>query len=118
MKRELITISDSGAVAVPNNVKMSIYEIGDLFGVYYQSIKRAIRTIEKTGVADGDYSMSCTVEGLKVYPEYYGLDMIVAVAFRVQSAKAEIFRQWIVNKAGRHGITTTLVLPLQNAILN
>ncbi|HML65966.1 MAG TPA: hypothetical protein PKC55_14130 [Dysgonomonas sp.] len=118
MKRELITISDSGAVAVPNNVKMNICEIAELFGVYYQSTKRTIRAIEKTGVTDGDYSMSCTVEGVKVYPEYYGLDMVMAVAFRVQSAKAEIFRQWIVNKVGRHGITTTLVLPLQNAILN
>jgi hypothetical protein len=36
---------------------------------------------------------------MTIYPDYYGLEMIVAVAFRVQSHNAKIFREWVVNKA-------------------
>ena len=76
MKRDIITI-ENGVVTVPGNVRMSICEIADLFEAFYQTVKRNIRAIEKTGIAGGDYSMSCTVEGQKAYPEYYGLEMIV-----------------------------------------
>jgi hypothetical protein len=99
MKRETITISDTGGVNVPDNVRMTIGEIAGLFGIYYQTTKRHIRTIEKSAVAGGDYSMSCTVEGMQVYPDYYGLEVIIAVAFRVQSQNAEIFRNWITRQA-------------------
>ncbi|KAA6306416.1 hypothetical protein EZS27_041927, partial [termite gut metagenome] len=77
-----------------------------------------VRAIEESGIAGGDCSMCGTADELKVSPDYYGLDMVVAVAFRVQSAKAEIFRRWIIKKAVRHDITATLVVPLQNALLN
>jgi hypothetical protein len=98
-KKEVITISDAGTITVPNNTRMTIGEIADLFGIYYQTAKRHIRAIEKSGVAGGDNSMSCTVEGMTIYPDYYGLEMIIAVAFRVQSHNAKIFREWIVRKA-------------------
>jgi hypothetical protein len=35
----------------------------------------------------------------KEYPDYYGLEMIIAVAFRVQSKNAKLFRNWLVRKA-------------------
>lgn len=92
MKNRRITISDNGTIIVPSEVRMNISEIADLFDIYDQSVKRHIRAIEKSGVADGDFSMCCIVEGTKIYPDYYGLEMVVAVAFRVQSAKTYIFR--------------------------
>jgi len=94
MKRKMITISDNGTVSVSNEVQMSILEIADLFGIYYRRVKKCVRDIQKSGIADGDYSMCCTVEGEKVYPEYYGLEMVIAVAFKVQSVRADIFRKW------------------------
>ncbi|MDR2954841.1 MAG: hypothetical protein LBV43_07160 [Prevotella sp.] len=97
-ERNTVTISDSGVVSVPDRVRMTISEIADLFDIYYQTAKRHIRAIEKSGVAGGDNSMSCTVEGMTIYPDYYGLEMIIVVAFRVQSHNAKIFREWIVNK--------------------
>lgn len=96
MKRGIITIADNGTVSVSGEVRMSIAEIADLFGVFYQTAKSNIRAIQKSGVADGDYSMCCIVAGSKVYPEYYGLDMIIAVAFRVKSERAEVFRSWML----------------------
>ncbi len=118
MKRKIITISDSGSVSVPSKTKMSISEIADLLGIYYKTAKRHIRAIEKSGVASGDYSLSCTVERTNIYPDYYGLEMIVAVAFRVQSEKAEIFRRWLFRRA-THSSTQIIFTSLSNkAMMN
>lgn len=118
MKREIITITDNGIVTVPGEAKMTISEIADLFGIYYQTAKRHIRSVEKSGVADGDYSMCCTAEGQKVYPEYYGSDMVIAVAFQVQSARTELFRRWVVRRIIASHLPRTIMLSLQKSMLN
>ncbi len=98
MKREIIAIADNGIVTVPDSVRMTIIEIANLFGIYYQTAKRHIRAIEKSGVTEGDYSMSCASGGSQVYPDYYGLEMIIAVAFRIRSHNADLFRRWLIRK--------------------
>ena len=118
MENRKIILSDNGTVIVPGEIKMSISEIADLFGIYYQTIKKLIRDIEKSGVAGGDYSGSCTCEGSKIYPDYYGLEVIIAVAFRVQSANAEALRRWICRRAERTEIPKIVILPIQNSMLN
>lgn len=97
-ERNVITISDNGTVSVPNNLKMNITEIADLFGIYYQSAKKHIRTIEKSGIATGKCSISSSVEGMNIYPEYYGLEMILVLIFRIRSYHADILRKWIMEK--------------------
>lgn len=97
-RRGVITRTDNGIVAVPGDVKMSVSEIADLLGIYYQTAKRYIRAIEKTDIARGDDSMGGTVEGKNIYPDYYGLDVIIALAFRIQSRNAEVFRKWIQDR--------------------
>lgn len=101
-----IIISDNSKITVPGETKMSISEIADLFGIYYHTAKKHIRAIEKSGFAGRDYSGSCTCEGSKIYPDYYGLEMVIAVAFCVQSANAEVMRKWVLKKvtAGNLGI--------------
>lgn len=119
MKNRIITISDSGTVNVPNkDVRMTICEIADLFGIFYQTAKTNIRAIEKSGIGSGDYSMSGTVEGTKIASDYYGLEMVTALAFRVQSAKSAIFRQWVLKKSMRQELMTMPILLTQNALLN
>lgn len=117
MKNKIITIENK-MVHIPNEIKMSISEIANLFGIYYQMAKKAIRDIEKSGVAGGDYSGSCTCEGSKIYPNYYGLEMVIAIAFQVQSANAELLRRWIYRRATRTEIPKILMLPIQNSSLN
>lgn len=97
--RGKISITDNGTVTVTGEVRMNIGEIADLFGIYYKAAKMAIRAIEKSGIACGDTSTGSTVERLKVYPDYYGLDMVIAVAFRVQAPFARHFRKWVVAKS-------------------
>ena len=102
MKRSIITITDEGAIVAPQNpnrARMTIGEIAALLGIYYPTAKRHIRAIEKVGIADGDYSMTCVSEGTTAYPIYYGLEMITAVAFRVRSWQADTFRRWLMERA-------------------
>ena len=118
MKNTKIKINDNGAVHIPRNVRMNIEEIADLFGIFYQSAKKNIRSVESLGICTGDQSMSGTVEGAKIVSDYYGLDMIIAIAFRMQSVKANIFRQWIIDKSTKPEVTTMPLLSIQNAMLN
>ncbi len=107
MNRKRITITEDGAVAVPVGVRMTVCEIAGVFGVYYPTVKRYIRDIEKSGIADGDYKMTCVVDVAGVHPEYYGLEMIVALAFRFRSWQADRFRRWVIAQA-----TITAVAPV------
>ena len=118
MENRKIILSDNGTVIVPGETKMSIAEIADLFGIYYRTAKRHIRAIEKAGIVRGDDSMDCVVEGRNTFPEYYGLEMIIALAFRIQSRNVEMFRKWLVKRMLKSDIMTRLVLPLQNVLLN
>lgn len=98
MKREVITISENGKVSVPDNVQMRDFEIAELFGVMIPTIRSNMRSILKTGIATADLTNGATLVGYNVLPDYHGLDMIVALAFRIQSFKAELFRKWIMQK--------------------
>lgn len=98
MKRDMVTISDNGTVNVPANVQMRDFEIAELFGVMVPTIRSNIRAILKTGVATANITNGATLVGCNVVPDYHGLDMVVAVAFRIQSHQAELFRQWIMRK--------------------
>ncbi|MFT4169414.1 MAG: hypothetical protein QM653_09890 [Dysgonomonas sp.] len=117
-ERGVITMTENGIVAVPDKIRMSITEIAGLFDLYYREAKRHIRTIEKSGIVRSDDSTGGTVEGRNIYPEYYGLEIIIALAFRIQSRNAEVFREWLCGKAIRKEIPEMPVIPIQNYMLN
>ena len=98
MKKNIITISDNGSVSVPTNVQMRDFEIAELFGVMVPIVRSHVRAILKTGIAISDYTNGATLVGNNVLPDYFGLDMVMALAFRIHSWQAEIFRQWILKK--------------------
>jgi predicted transcriptional regulator len=117
-KRGVITITDGGIVSVPVETKMTIGEIADLFGIYCRTAKRYIRAIEKSGIVRGDDSMGSTVEGRNIYPDYYGLDIVIALAFRIQSKNAQMFREWLCGKVVRKEIPEMPIISIQNYMLN
>jgi hypothetical protein len=87
--------------ANPDRVRMTIIEIAELLGIFYPTAKRHVRAIETAGIVDGDYSMTCIVGGMNVRPEYYGLEMIAAVAFRVKSWQADKFQRWLIERVAQ-----------------
>lgn len=102
MKREKITISENGIITLPGNpvetVWMRDFEIAELFGVMIPSIKSNIRAILKSGVVKADFQHDGVVYGKRILPDYFGLDMITALVFRVNSLNTKLFREYILSK--------------------
>lgn len=102
MKREKITINKSGIITLPGNpvetVWMLDFEIAELFGVMIPTIKSNIQAILKSRVVKPDHTHDGTVIGNALLPDYFGLDMITALAFRINSLKAKSFREYILGK--------------------
>ena len=80
MEQTKIVISGNGAVSVPDKVMMPDFEIAGLFGVTMPAVRANIRTILKTGIVTGDFTNGATLVGNNILPDYYGLDMIMALA--------------------------------------
>lgn len=102
MKTELkglITISENGNISIPANVQMRDFEIAELFGIMIPTVKSNIRAILKTEIVTADTTNGATLVGNNLLPDYFGLDMIIALAFRIHSWQAKGFRQWILRKA-------------------
>jgi len=99
MKKQKITISDNGVVSVGKNVLMSQSELVNLFDVFTSKISSNIKVILKSGVVTASCQHGATQIGNATLPDYYDLEMITALAFRVNSPKAKIFRDWVMKKA-------------------
>lgn len=98
MKQREIIISENGKVSVPDKVMLRDFEIAELFGVFIPTVKGKIKQILKEGIYQGDFSNGGFVSGDTIIPEYYGLDMITALAFRIHSYKANVFREWVLQR--------------------
>ena len=102
MKREKITISENSIITMPSNPTKTIwmrdFEIAELFGVMLPTAKSNIRAILKSGVVKADLQHGGVVYGKYILPDYFGLDMITALAFRINSLKAKLFREYILGK--------------------
>lgn len=96
MKAGKITINENGDVCIPHDVCMSSLEIAALFDVYVQTVKANIKAVIKSGVAKIDTSCPAIVYGETITPDMFGLDMVIAIAFRVDSPKAYFFREWVI----------------------
>jgi hypothetical protein len=97
---------------------MTACEIAALFEVYVRTINDQTKGILKSGIVKADASCIATVAGNTLIPDVYGLDMITALAFRLHSPKAKMFREWVIRR-----ITTnlnpppTLFIPLSKQVL-
>ena len=98
MKRAIITISESGYVNIPDsNVWMSFSELIGLFGVSAPTLKAAIRAIHKSGVV-AEHTQHCEVIPYTYWATLYNMDMIVALAFRINSYGAEKIRTEVLKR--------------------
>ena len=94
--KNIITISNNGEVYIPTTVTMRDFEIAELLGVILPTIKGKIKKLLKSRP-----TISCSggiVMGNSIIPECFGLDMVIALSFRVQSRNADTFRKWIMAK--------------------
>lgn len=101
MKTQPITI-ENGRVTIrlnANGVWLTQSQIADLFGVFTSAVNANIRAIFKSGVLDENRVSQRTRCRNGNLVERYDLEMITALAFRLKSEKAEVFRKWIIERA-------------------
>lgn len=102
MKKEIITIDEYGVLTIPNNptetVWMNDCELVELFGVTFPTLRTHIKSILKSGVVRADIWHGAAQYGNLLLPDYYGLEMIMALAFHIQSKEACSVRAYITNK--------------------
>ena len=97
MERAIITISENGRVNIPNsNVWMSEMELVELFGVIAPTLRAAIRAIYMSGTLTLASTQRYDVATPTSWATFYNLEMIVALAFRLNTYEASRIRQKVL----------------------
>lgn len=118
MDRGIVTISENGAVAMPAaTVWMTQQEMADMFGVFCCHIRKTIRTIYKNKELLEMETMRHIRQNNRISYDVYSLEMVIAVAFRLQSCEAQAFREFLMERlhATNRGKTACLVFSLSEA---
>lgn len=104
MDRRMISIVGGRVVVTPasnGSVWMSKHQIADLFGCFVSKVGSNIAAILKSGVFDETKVCRHYRFGNGSSIELYNLEMIAALAFRINSQNADVFRRWLMQKAIR-----------------
>ena len=97
MERAIITISENGNVNIPSdNVWMSEMELVELFGVTALTLRAAIKAMYKSGTLNPATTQRCDLVMSKSWAIYYNLEVVIALAFRLNTYKASRIRQKVL----------------------
>jgi len=103
MKRQGKIVIDGSVVSIEQGpdeqVLLSRWELADLFGVYTATITANIKAIIRSGAVKPSLGGTIIQEGNMLMPDLFGMDMIIALAFRIDSPAADAFRKWVVRKS-------------------
>ena len=114
MKRDIIIIEDKAVSVTGNDVWMTAGEIARLFHTGVPAVNAAIKAILKTDVLN-DYE-ACRYIQLEngLYADVYALEIIIPVAFRLNTYNTHLFRTWLVGKALSKDNRQAYVMFIQN----
>ena len=114
MEQAIITISESGRVNIPSgNVWMSEMELVELFGVIALTLQASIRAIYKSGTLCTVTTKRCDLAIPKSWATYYNLEVVIALAFRLNTYEASRIRQKVLEglcQRKENGISIVLSL--------
>ena len=97
MERAIITISENGKVNIPSgNVWMSEMELVELFGVIAPTLRTAIKAIYKRGTLCPVSTQRCDLVIPKSWATFYNLEVVIALAFRLNTYEASKIRQKVL----------------------
>lgn len=97
MERAIITISENGNVNIPSdNVWMSEMELAELFGVMTPTLRAAIKAIYKNGALNPTTTQLCDLATSKSWAIYYNLEVVIALAFRLNTYEASRIREKVL----------------------
>lgn len=116
MERAIITISESGRVNIPSsNVWMSEMELVELFGVIAPTLRATIKALYKSGILNPATTQQCDLATPASWATYYNLEVIIALAFRLNTYEASKIRQTVLKSlCQRKENAISLLISLQS----
>lgn len=124
MKRErnIITIDERGRLNIPTDtvsVWMTEAEIVELFGTTAGAVNSAIKAIIKSDALHDYEVYKCIRLDSGNSADVYNMEVVVALAFRLNTYPASVFRKWLVKRAtaSRH-TTPPIVIRYKDGLLN
>ena len=114
MKRGIIIIEDKKVSVTGNEVWMTATEIAGLLHAGVPAVNAAIKAVRKSDVLN-DYEV-CRYIQLEngLYADVYSLEIIIPVAFRLNTYYTHVFRMWLVKKALSKEKRQAYVMFIQN----
>ncbi len=109
------------ALSSDGTVWMTIEEIATIFQVTSADIERHIKRLFATGELDEREVKTEEMRlrnGRRYVVEYYNLDMIIALCFRIDTPASKAFRRWVGNRVLRslkREATPPLILRIDRA---
>ena len=100
MERQLITIQEECIIYAPHlgEVWMTAWEIAELFYVSGVTVKNTIKRIWKQGALKEFETYRYIKLENGNSSDVYKFEMVMAIAFQIDSLQAKLFREWIVGK--------------------
>ena len=99
MKREIITITENGAVSMPTApVWMTQQEMSDAFNVFGSDIRKAVHAIYKNMELLESETKWYIRQDNGISYDVYSLEMVIAVSFKLRSRESMAFRQFIMDR--------------------
>ena len=99
MERAIITICERDRVNIPSdNVWMSEMELVELFGVISPTLRAAIKAIYKSGTLCPVSTQRCDLATPTSWATFYNLEMVIALAFRLNTYEASRIRQKVLER--------------------
>ena len=117
MKRNIIKITEHGTITIPSEtVWMSEAELVCLFGVIAPTVRAAINAVYKSGILKVHEAQRHIRLSDKIGVDVYSLEMVVALAFRINSYGAERVRNAILERLYLRKEKTNIFFSLGNCI--
>lgn len=100
MERQVITIQEECVIYAPHlgEVWMTAWEIAELFYVSGVTVKNTIKRICKQGALKEFETYRYIKLDNGNSADVYNLEMVMAIAFQIDTFQAKLFREWIVGK--------------------
>lgn len=102
MKREIITIDEQGRLNMPTDtasVWMTLPEIVELFGTTAGAVNSTIKAIIKSDALNDYEVCKCIRLDSGNSADVYNMEVVVVLAFRLNTYPASVFRKWLVKTA-------------------
>ncbi len=75
------------------NLRLKEHEIADRLGITTRAVRSHVKSLLRARVCRSDYSAGGEVNGFEILPNWYDVEWLIAIAYRVNTHEAHQFRE-------------------------